>query len=172
MVQGRRNPAHVGFPSRLKRARLDSELPKTALSLDAGLANNAIANLEAGARVPGIDTIERLARTLGVSICWLAFGIEQAHAPDDEPSCASMGQRLRLARDRAALSARALAVTAEISAPTVLRIEKGLFFPRLDTAESLSRALRVSACWLTFGIGPQELPPRRKVRTAQPDARD
>ena len=166
VVRGQKKPAHVSFPARLMKTRKAAGLSKHRLSLDSGLANDAVGNLESAARVPGIDTIERLSLTLSVSPCWLAFGMEQACPSESGLQCASMGQRLQVARQRAGLSARALATAAEISAPTVIRIEKGLFFPRLDTVEKLSKALKVSACWLAYGMGPQVAPSRRGASPA------
>lgn len=170
VVQGSKRPAHISFPDRLKKARLAAGVPPTRLSLDAGLANNAVANLETAARVPGIDTIELLARALSLSPCWLAFGIEQPCAASDATLCASIGERLQVARLAAGHSARALAALAEISPPTVLRTEKGLFFPRLDTVERLGKALNVSPCWLAYGVGPQAAPSRRRLRISPPAA--
>lgn len=152
------------------KARKAVGLSKHRLSLDSGLANDAVGNLESAARVPGIDTIERLSQTLGVSACWLAFGMDHTCPSVDRLLCASMGQRLQMARQQAGLTARALATEAKISPPTVIRIEKGRFFPRLDTVEGICKALKVSACWLAYGIGPQVLPSRRGGRAAQASA--
>lgn len=167
MVRGQKRPAHVSFPERLKKARSAAGLTGTRLSLDAGLSDNAVANLERG-RVPGIDTIERLAARLGVSPCWLAFGVEQPADAAESLRCATIGQRLASARTAAGLSGRGLASASETSSPTVLRIEKGAFIPRLDTVEKLATALRIAPCWLAFGLGPIEAPKRGR----KPRARD
>lgn len=160
MVRGQRNPLHVGLPGRLKRRRKELDLNPHALSLAAGLAHNTIADLESGGRAPGLDTIERLAAVLGVSPCWLAFGVDSSadSKPDDMHIC----QRLAAARKNAELSGRALADAAETSSPTVLRIEKGALSPRVDTVEKLAKALNVAPCWLAFGLGPAEVPLRRR----------
>lgn len=163
MVRGKQNPAHVGFPSRLRKARKAAESTRHKLSLSAGFASDGVSDLEAGGRIPGIDTVERLAFALNVSPCWLAFGVDQPSPPAEGLRCTSLGLRLTEARLRAGLSGRALAVAAELSAPTVLRTEKARFFPRLDSVEKLARALRITPCWLAFGLGPMEASRRRRA---------
>lgn len=163
MVRGRKRPAHVSFSERLKKARSAAGLTGTRLSLDAGLSDNAVANLERG-RIPGIDTIERLAVRLDVSPCWLAFGADQPAEAAEGLRCAAIGQRLASARTDAGQSGRSLAAAADTSSPTVLRIEKGAFMPRLDTVEKLAKALQLAPCWLAFGLGPMEAPARPRKR--------
>lgn len=161
MVRGKKNPAHVGFPARLRKARKAADVTRHKLSLSAGIASDGVNDLETGGRIPGIDTVERLALALNVSPCWLAFGKDQTGPVVEGLRCASLGQRVTEARLRAGLSGRALAAAAELSAPTVLRAEKALFFPRLDSVEKLATALRVTSCWLAFGLGPMQAPRRR-----------
>lgn len=174
VVRGRKNPAHVSFPKRLRKARLARDFGVTRLSLDAGLSDNAVSSLEQGGRVPGIDTIERLAAVLGVSLCWLAFAAGDPagspSAPGDKLLSAAIGERLRQARERAGLSGAALARHAEASSSTVSHIELGKFIPRLDTAEKLAKALRIAPCWLAFGIGPIDPPKRGRKPRPRADA--
>jgi transcriptional regulator with XRE-family HTH domain len=46
-----------------------------ALGLAAGLTGPAIEKIEKGKSVPRLDNVEALAKVLGVSPGWLAFGI-------------------------------------------------------------------------------------------------
>jgi transcriptional regulator with XRE-family HTH domain len=67
----------------------------------------------------------------------------------------TLGSRLQRAREEAGLSLRALAERASMVHSTVGDIEKGRHCPAVDTLERLAQALRVSPCWLAYGIGPQ-----------------
>ena len=76
MVRGRKNPLHHLLPKRLKRARKEAGHTRMALSLLAGLGNNAVSRIEDEGRMPTIDTVEQLAYALKLSPSWLAFGID------------------------------------------------------------------------------------------------
>lgn len=58
--------------------------------------------------------------------------------------CQGMSSRLVATRQRAKLSKNALAKAAEVSQPTIKRLEEGTSYPALDTLERLAIALRVS----------------------------
>jgi len=45
-----------------------------ALAKRSGVSNATINDIEKGRQLPAVDTVERLARALGVRPCWLAFG--------------------------------------------------------------------------------------------------
>lgn len=175
---GRKNPLYQKLSSRLKKARKAAGLTPTRLSLLAGLSNPAATQLEAGGQVPRVDTIERLARVLGVEACWLGFGVEgkrpfeqkikggrpadgspiAQEAPDGPLSCADLPARLIAARAARGLTRKALGAAAEISGQGVAYIEAGRSIPSVATVEALAAALGVSPCWLAYGQGqgPQE----------------
>ena len=67
-------PGASGIAARLKLARSHAELTIRALASAAGVASSAITDTEIGNRIPRADTIEKIARALGVSACWLAYG--------------------------------------------------------------------------------------------------
>ncbi len=54
------------FPRNLKSLRLSRKLSQEALAARARLSVSYISMLERGRRSPPLDTLERLARTLGV----------------------------------------------------------------------------------------------------------
>jgi transcriptional regulator with XRE-family HTH domain len=54
---------------------------------------------------------------------------------------------------------------AGLSHTAVGNVERGTM-PTLATAEALAKALDLSPAWLAYGIGPREIPARRKARTA------
>ena len=76
-----------GAGHRLRAVREAAGLSQLALSAASGVTNDTISRLELGRRAPQADTIERLARALGVEPVALAVG-EPAPSdglvPDDE----------------------------------------------------------------------------------------
>lgn len=154
---------------RLASGRSTSELAQLA-----GVAATTWLRIESRQRVPTIDTIERFARALGVASGWLAFGPQgeepfrsrrpRVPVPPDEPhprpgsrqSIArhkGLAGRLRWRRAALGLSLRALAERAGISAQAIVHVEAARVVPKVDTLESLARALGVSPGWLAFGQG-------------------
>lgn len=61
-------------------------------------------------------------------------------------------ERLRRRRKSAALTAGGLAAAAGLGRNSLYGLELGERIPRVDTVELLADALRVSPCWLAFGI--------------------
>lgn len=68
----------------------------------------------------------------------------------------TLGARLHEARQAAGLTMRGLAEKAGVSHTTINDIEKGHHFPATDIVEALAQSLRVSPCWLAYGMGPKE----------------
>lgn len=64
-----------------------------------------------------------------------------------------IGQRLHDARERAGMSANALAKAAGLTHTTVQDIEMGRRNPGVETMERLAQALGVDPCWLAYGTG-------------------
>ena len=164
MVRGRRNPSHFGFAARLRRARKAGDDSRSRLTKRAGLLDGkAVLLLEQGQRIPRLDTVERVAYALGLSPAFLAYGIEaDTSEPADGLRCDGVALRLRQTRIHRGLSVLALATAAGLSHTAVGNVERGTM-PTLATAESLAIALGVSPGWLAYGLGPMELPGRRRV---------
>lgn len=59
---------------RLESARKERGLSRQALGNAAGLTGQTVANVEVKGMMPRVDTVEMLARVLGLSAGWLAFG--------------------------------------------------------------------------------------------------
>ena len=75
-------PLQVGgtMGERLASLRADCTLSRAALGRTCGLSARAIAKIEAGGQ-SGVDVIESLAKALGVSPAWLAYGAEPRVLP-------------------------------------------------------------------------------------------
>jgi transcriptional regulator with XRE-family HTH domain len=66
----------------------------------------------------------------------------------------AIGQRMERARQAAGLSINELAERALVHRNTVARISEGQSRnPGAATLADLARALRVSPCWLAYGVG-------------------
>lgn len=173
VVRGRKNPLYFGLALRLRRARRNYDLSFERLASAAGLASGiTVFHVERTAgHVPRLDTVERIAYALDLSPAFLAYAIEgEARPPTKGLRCEGVAQRLADARAARGLSVLAVAKLAGLSHTAVGNVERGTM-PTLATAEALAKALDLSPAWLAFGIGPQELPTRRKAPTAPPDTR-
>lgn len=63
----------LGMGMRLQVTRTQQGFSKAALARLVGLSPTALANIESGAQ-SGVDVVEALAKILGISPAWLAFG--------------------------------------------------------------------------------------------------
>ncbi len=156
VVRGRQNPLHWKFSARLKRARREKNVTADNLSVAAGVSNSAVSHLEAGARLPRLPTLERIANALQVSPGWLAFGADAEFEPFDGLRCALLAERLRVARTERGWSLRELDRQAGVAVGASRSIEAG-GMPTLDTVELVAKALQVSPAWLAFGAGSAEV---------------
>lgn len=69
-----------GLGKRLFEARQESGMTLKALSERANVGLSTISDVERGHYIPAGDAIERLANALGVSPCWLAYGLGSKQA--------------------------------------------------------------------------------------------
>lgn len=165
VVRGRTNPTHLLFPARLRRARKAAKLSCAGLSKRAGLGQYTVAAIEAGLRLPRLPAVEHIGDVLRVSPAALAFGVDVPWEPreGDELRSAGLSDRVKAIRKALGVSMETVGRRLATSASTIQHIERG-GMPTLDTLEALAKALGVSPAWLAFGIGPMELPTRRRVR--------
>ena len=170
MVRGRRNPLFTDFALRLSRAREVADVSGVGLSLSVGMHRAAASDLERGGRVPRVDTVEKLSNALGVSPCYLAYGIVLPCT--DSTGMRFVGLPLRLSEMRAArgLSRLELGRLSGTSHTFVRMTESGTTIPNIAKVEQLAKALQVSVCWLAFGLGNPELPTHRRRRSDEPPA--
>jgi transcriptional regulator with XRE-family HTH domain len=74
-------PLHEVVRRRLRAKRLERGLTQEALCERAGLSLDAVTRIERGSRVPKLDTLERLADALDVSLVDLVRSDVPARAP-------------------------------------------------------------------------------------------
>lgn len=171
MVRGKKNPAHVGLPSRLRSARRLCGLKRRPLAEKAGVAPSTVGDIEMGRQIPTVGRVARLASALSVSAAWLGFAIGDV-LTQNPANCDGMGSRLQSVRIEREISKAALGRIAGLTAPSITQIENG-GQSGVEVIESLAQALGVSPGWLAFGIGPQVPPVQRRGRPpAQPPAPD
>ena len=164
MVRGRRNPLYFGLPVRLKTARQNLSFDSVALA--SGLTDGStVLHLERKrGHVPRLDTVERIAYALGLSPAFLAYGVESdGSQPTEGLRCEGVASRLRQTRAARGLTMRALARAAGLTDTAVRSTETGASMPGIATVEAFAIALGVSPGWLAYGLGPMELPGRRRV---------
>ena len=65
-----------GIGKRLRETRERLGQSRRKVSVDAGVAPETVYSIENAKRMPGIDTVEKIATVLGVSASWLSYGGE------------------------------------------------------------------------------------------------
>jgi transcriptional regulator with XRE-family HTH domain len=155
----------MGLAARLKTARKTAALNRQSVTQRAKLSDvSAVLGMEQGQRIPRLDTVERVAYGLGLSPAFLAYGIdEDASQPTEGLRCEGVASRLRETRLARGLTMRALARAAGLTDTAVRSTETGASMPGIATVEAFAIALGVSPGWLAYGLGPMELPGRRRV---------
>lgn len=142
-------------------------MTRTALAGKAGVSDAIVRYLETDQRLPTVETVARIARALDLSAAWLAYGLGEPGVDAGEPTGSGMGERLGTARNDCGHTRIELARLAELNPGTIAKIENG-GQAGIDTIEQLATALGVSPAWLAYGLGPRELPKRRRSdRTAR-----
>lgn len=74
------DPVVGGMARRFNQARLHADLTLAELEKKSGCAMSMLSGIATGDRMPRIDSVAKLARALGVSPGWLAYG--DGPAPD------------------------------------------------------------------------------------------
>ncbi len=81
VTRGKRNPLHQGLSDRLKKERKAQRLSFRALALRAEVGIGTPQNIEVERNAATLEVVEKLARALGVSPAWLAFGMGPREPP-------------------------------------------------------------------------------------------
>ena len=163
MVRGKKNPAHVGLPSRLRSARRLCGLKRRPLAEKAGVAPSTVGDIEMGRQIPTVGRVARLASALSVSAAWLGFAIGDV-LTQNPANCDGMGSRLQSVRIERGLTKAALSRLANLSPSAFAKIENG-GQSGIEVIESLAKVLGVSPAWLAFNQGAPVLPRTARGRT-------
>lgn len=191
MVRGHKNPLYLAISKRLLKLRRTHDLGQREIARSAGLVPQVtLGQVERGVSVGRIDTIEKIAASIGVSPCWLAYGDDggqpfaqkisrvgdqlagkragQIPAPAGpqpyEDLAKGCGGRLADLRKSAGLSLRELSEHCGISFETIRNIEAGTSVPKVDSIFQIAVALDCAPCWLAYGIGKKPPAARRAER--------
>lgn len=189
MPRGQKDPLWTFVGIRLCTVRMNAKISSTEVAARAGVAYSMVLEIENTARVPRVDSAEKIACALGVCPSWLCFGPDGNEpfrerirrpvgfiqkSPRAVPGGIPCGEayrdlpkRLKAAREALGLSLRAVARESQLSAQSLSTTELGTTIPTVENIEAIAKALGVSPGWLAFGIG--RGPDGRKHR-AQPVA--
>lgn len=129
-------------------------------------------SLEAGGRIPRVDTVEKLAKVLRISPCLLAYGRDAPCAAGDGSLSAGLPARLAQLRQERGLPPREIGQLAGLSHTFVRDTESRATVPTIANAEALAKALQVNLCWLASGVGERDLPPRQRPLLSLPTLLD
>ncbi|MCW3056431.1 MAG: DNA-binding protein [Solirubrobacterales bacterium] len=75
-----RDPLHT-FAANLRRIREESGFSQEKLALESGLSMGHVSKIDRGDCEPGVRTVSKLARGLGVSVAALFEGIDGEEGP-------------------------------------------------------------------------------------------
>ena len=108
------------------------------LSELSGIAQDTILAYEEGTLEPDLESLDRLAETLSVTVRYFL---------EKSANTLSVGERLRREREKQGMTGVALADKSGISPSMVSQIESNQAEPSLDTLENVAKALGVSVCY-------------------------
>lgn len=179
VAQGRKNPLWMGLSGRLLRTRKVAGLSQRQLARLAGSSGSVVGRTEAGSQAPTIESVEKLAAGLGVSVCWLAFGHEgdepfqkkkpRSPLPPDDPlpkpgsslftqRHEGCGERIRQIREQRGLSIRHTARLAtekieelKLSEPRIVSYQSVLY---TETGETLPLVDTVEYIAMALDVAP------------------
>jgi len=108
------------------------------LSELSGIPGERIQAFEDGSEEPDLETIDRLAEVLSVTVRYFL---------EKSADALSIGERVRLEREKQGLTGVALADKVGVTPAMVSQIENDQAEPSLDTLESVANVLGVSVCY-------------------------
>lgn len=126
------------YGEKIQFIRRGRSLSIEELSELSGVPPEQIEDYENGNEEPDLETLDRLAEALNVTIRYFL---------DKSTDSMSIGERVRSEREKRGYTGVALAEKAGISPAMVSQIEKDQAEPSLDTLENVAKALDVSVCY-------------------------
>lgn len=151
----------AGLAARVRTARRTLDLPAAALAGEVGVTERALRLIEDGTtRAPSVFLMLRIARVLGLSIDFLAFGAGSAEPTrqqyrrrtKDDLDDAAFGARVKRLREEHGFSIADLSRYSGLSDDTIRRLEDGsTTYAAFAIGVRLADALGVDARWLALG---------------------
>lgn len=126
------------YGEKIRFIRRGRSLSIEELSELSGIAPNFIQAYEEGTQEPDLETLDRLAEALSVTVRYFL---------EKSADTLSVGERVRREREKQGLTGVSLADKAGISPAMVSQIENDQAEPSLDTLENVAKALGVSVCY-------------------------
>ncbi len=126
------------FGEKIRFIRRGRSLSIEELSELTGIAPENIQAFEEGNQDPDLETLERLAEALSVTVRYFL---------EKSADSLSVGERVKREREKLGLTGVMLADKAGITPAMVSQIEKNQAEPSLDTLENIAKALGVSVCY-------------------------
>lgn len=153
---GRDSGQPVGLGEKIRLARRNKGRTLEELARSLGLSESYLSAIEQGKRRPGVATLHRIAEALQVPLPVLLH-----------ESPRSLGEKMRLLRERLGLSREDLAGRTGVSPSLVAQLEVGRAQPSLDTLERIASVLGVSPCYLIL----EDPSVEQMLTTMNPDLR-
>lgn len=123
---------------KLKLIREGRSLGYSELAQLCGVPGEKLRAFEEGVDWPDLDTVEKLADSLGVTVRYFL---------DSNQGSSSIGERLRATREAKGIRVVDLAAKSGISPGLVSQIEHDQVVPSLQTLEQIARNLGTSVCY-------------------------
>lgn len=126
------------YGEKIEFIRRGRSLTVEELSELSGIESEQITAYEKGTEVPDLETLDRLAEALNVTVRYFL---------EKSTDTQSIGERVRSEREKKGLTGASLAEKSGISPAMVSQIENDQAEPSLDTLENVAKALGVSICY-------------------------
>jgi len=128
---------------RLRQLRTARGWSQARLAEESGIDVATISRYENDDANPTIDTLDRLARSLGCDLSDLVASDLVPFRPADPSLATLLGQRVRAERTARDLSLSALSLQSEVDARSISRLEAGETGATLPTFSRLAEALKL-----------------------------
>lgn len=126
------------YGEKIRFIRRGRSLSVNELSELSGISVKKIKGYEEGVEEPDLETLEKLAEVLNVTIRYFF---------EKNTDTMSIGERVRKEREKLGMTGASLADKAGISPAMISQVENDQAEPSLDTLENIAQALGVSVCY-------------------------
>jgi transcriptional regulator with XRE-family HTH domain len=147
--------AEIRLGDRLKLAREREGMSVTEVAESVGISPGYLGEIERGQALPAVDTLRQLAEVV-------ALPLSQAF------QCGTLGDKVRMLRERLGLSRAELAQMADVTPGFIAQLENNKTQASLPTLRRISQCLGVSTCYLILEDDSAE----EMIRLLNPDLRE